>query len=706
MKQFILRKSRLYAALGLLLASHGICAQQREDVDGFFHAPETFIAENGANGILWTYWDNSGSPSPNWMSPTFTPGAGWQQGRGGFFENSSNTTDDNTTAFSGELLLRSAVPLSAAEVGSFMLWGRWDDSIEVYINGVLAAQKPSWTGQYQYIALTPAGRAALQAGVNTIAVRVVNSGGPGYFDMGIAAVPELVAPPVSGYAQNTALSAITDLVQERLAEALVPGAAVAVARQRTSDGQIEILYSAGFGYMEKEFNRPIPHDAVFRLASLDKPPSLAALKRMMVGASSWTYNATTQVYDSTCNPNANQNNPNAVKFPDPQSSSPLNCDDSVLDIMIDLGVISPFEIVDTRIQSITLADILAFSGNFAPRPGFNSGIAEYYAHLGITPSQSSPEQLMRWYFTNPLVRDPGTGPYNSDGSAIVRYLVDELGGGLEHYLQDEFLAGLPKQDMYIAHERTENRVRYADNQLREPWYRTDSAPTDFWIGLEDALALAATAETVAVANFRYDPNSRNWNGGMPGSQTAMRNWRINGDDVSVVWLNNSGGLDFEFNSPTNAMNEIQTLLRTLPISAWQSNSGRIRHVDSQSCIHPHYGSPTPVNGTVATLWGGCDNEARLTYSYTGRGSLQQASSGKCLHPSGGSANPAPGTPLVFWDGCDEPRLEFRIMFSGQLQHISSGLCVSPNPNSSINELILTTCNESDPKLKFEFIDAP
>ena len=45
-----------------------------------------------------------------------------------------------------------------------------DEDAEVYINGVLAAKVSGYSTDYESLALTPAGRAALRPGRNTLAV--------------------------------------------------------------------------------------------------------------------------------------------------------------------------------------------------------------------------------------------------------------------------------------------------------------------------------------------------------------------------------------------------------------------------------------------------------------------------------------------------------------------------------------------------------
>jgi hypothetical protein len=105
-----------------------------------------------------------------------------------------------------------------------------------------------------------------------------------------------------------------------------------------------------------------------------------------------------------------------------------------------------------------------------------------------------------------------------------------------------------------------------------------------------------------------------------------------------------------------------------------SAGARIAHI-SGLCLHPEGGSANPANDTRAVLWNDCTSMTRIQYKLLPSGSIQHVSSGKCLHPYGGSSNPANGTKLVFWTGCDEPRLAFELTARGSLRHVSSGKCL-------------------------------
>src|SRR5690606_40757218 len=101
-------------------------------------------------------------------------------------------------------------------------WGRWDDRLIVYINGKQVSEEPAvdlrnWSNTYRYVGLTQEARNALRVGQNNIAVRVEDTGGGKYMDLGLTLSPEMAHPPVDGDAPP-AFDEITEFVRREMSE--------------------------------------------------------------------------------------------------------------------------------------------------------------------------------------------------------------------------------------------------------------------------------------------------------------------------------------------------------------------------------------------------------------------------------------------------------------------------------------------------------
>ncbi|MCR6651344.1 MAG: serine hydrolase [Cellvibrionaceae bacterium] len=672
----------------------------RAETSGEFPAPTSFISPLGASGLLWTY--TTSQPTGTWMNTGYST-SGWSTGYAGFYSGTPNPGEQNNTQFSGgNLWLRATLNLSSTDVNKVMFWGRWDDQIEIYINGVAAASKVEWVGSYQYIGMTLAAKNALQTGNNLIAVRLTNTGDPGYFNLAIARNGGLASGPVTGFTKNKNLGWVTDHIRSVLNRETIPASTLAITQ--LIDGKMQVIYSAGFGYMDKAQTRPVRQDAVFRLASTDKTPTWVALRDMVIDDGSCPGLGISTIVVS------------GKTVTNPLTNDPMTCGDSVKDIMVEIGVLDENEVVPGDIGDITIEHLLTYKDFFTPRPDQQnaSAMTAYYNHLGITESQTSAFQLMRWYFTNPTLQTPGSscpgGCYNSDGAAVARYLVDYFGGGMENFLRNDLMSA-PVNDVFIAHERVEGRQFYANGLLREPWYRTETSPFPFWVGLEDALALSASAETLALT-FPEFPYGLNWgNGGMSGTISFVRTLEYTkssqSNTLGIAWLM-SGGSD-RIVAGTNGsytdqgLTNLLYLLEDMPIAEWASlEQGRIRHVQTGYCIHPSGGSSTPADGTPALIYNDCNSDPRLNFRYAAEFGLQQVSSSKCLHPEGGATYPISGKKVVYHSGCDENRLDFKIMLDGTLMHVPSGKCVVPESSQNGALLKLQVCSNSA-NMKFEFV---
>ncbi|WP_437571619.1 hypothetical protein [Sorangium sp. So ce542] len=77
-------------------------------------------------------------------------------------------------------------------------------------------------------------------------------------------------------------------------------------------------------------------------------------------------------------------------------------------------------------------------------------------------------------------------------------------------------------------------------------------------------------------------------------------------------------------------------------------------------------------------------------------------SGKCFVPQGGAMKPADNTPLVLSSNCSTLASSFRVLASGLLKHLPSGLCIHPNQGTAYNGVGLILNPYCGPEVRLSF----
>ena len=154
----------------------------------------SIVPTSRATGLEWRY--TTKPPAAKWFQPSFDDG-NWKAGPGGFGTDGTPGAVVRTVWNTNEIWLRRGFELSGELTGDVRLMVHHDEDVELYINGILAAQAEGYTVSYELLRLTPAGRAALQPGQNTIAIHCKQTGGGQYIDAGLVEVKEQGAHPPS-----------------------------------------------------------------------------------------------------------------------------------------------------------------------------------------------------------------------------------------------------------------------------------------------------------------------------------------------------------------------------------------------------------------------------------------------------------------------------------------------------------------------------
>jgi hypothetical protein len=133
----------------------------------------------------WRY--TTTKPADGWEKPEFDAAA-WTEADGGFGTKGTPGAVVRTEWKTADIWVRRSFELKELPTGEVMLRLHHDEDAEVYINGVLTAKVAGYITDYTEVPLTAAGRAALKAGANVIAIHCHQTGGGQYIDAGLVEV--------------------------------------------------------------------------------------------------------------------------------------------------------------------------------------------------------------------------------------------------------------------------------------------------------------------------------------------------------------------------------------------------------------------------------------------------------------------------------------------------------------------------------------
>jgi N-acyl-D-amino-acid deacylase len=185
---------------------------------------------------------------------------------------------------------------------------------------------------------------------------------------------------MGSYDQN-----ITDFMRKYA----IPGGAVAVLR----DGKL--IYARGFGYADVENKTPVQPDALFRIASVSKPITAAAIMKLV-------------------------------------EEGKLELDDRVAPLIAHLTP-APGATVDPRWEQITIRHLLNHTGGWdrnKPNGGFDPMARPAIAAAAVNaPAPASAETIIRYMKGMPLDFNPGEKHvYSNFGYAVLGRVIERLSG--------------------------------------------------------------------------------------------------------------------------------------------------------------------------------------------------------------------------------------------------------------------------------------
>ncbi len=262
-----------------------------------------------------------------------------------------------------------------------------------------------------------------------------------------APAPVSAQPPVDAALPETGavceeLASFDRLMRSFLCEHKVPGGSLAVTRHG------RLVYARGFGYADVERGEPVQPDSLFRIASVSKPITAAAVLQLV-------------------------------------DRGKLRLDDRVWSILSAAPGWAGPGYADPHLGEITVRQVLQHRGGWdreaSEDPMFRT--REIATQLGIQPPAAS-RDIVRYMLGRPLDFEPGARyAYSNYGYCVLGRVIEQVTGtDYESYVRTELLAPLGIHRMQIGRTlpvgRAAGEVRYY-----EPHSQT--GPSVFGTPLDD-----------------------------------------------------------------------------------------------------------------------------------------------------------------------------------------------------------------------------
>ena len=222
----------------------------------------------------------------------------------------------------------------------------------------------------------------------------------------------------------TPANAFDPEVQNFMSERGVPGGALAVAKNG------RLVYTRGYGWADREQRQSVRADSLFRIASISKPITAAAVLRLV-------------------------------------EANRLTLDARVLDYIKLPAHLEPGGIPDKRWHQITVRQLLQHTGGWDRERSFDPMFRPRLIAKAVgMPPPANAEAIIRYMLGQPLDFDPGTRyAYSNFGYCVLGRIIEQITRlPYETFVRHQILAPLGMQRMRLGASLEEGRaageVRY------------------------------------------------------------------------------------------------------------------------------------------------------------------------------------------------------------------------------------------------------
>jgi len=325
--------------------------------------------------------------------------------------------------------------------------------------------------------------------------------------------------PVSGETVSE-LEEFDTLMTEFLHKHKAPGGALAI----TKDGRL--VYARGFGYADVEKKEAVEPGSLFRIASVSKPFTVAAVLQLV-------------------------------------EHGKLKMDDKIFDLLKLEPLLEDGAKFDPRWKEITVEQVLHHKGGWdRDKSGDPMFMPIKIAKAFKAEPPANPEQIIRYMMGKPLDHDPGKKEvYSNFGYCVLGRVIERVSGEkYDAYVKKRVLKPLGITGMRLGHTLEERRakgeVKYYDHGegtavLGPQFGKKVPLPYGAWnLEAMDAHGgwIASAADVARFASALDDPKRfpalsgdriKNWfapvyihNGALDGTSTQMARPKIEG----VTWV--------------------------------------------------------------------------------------------------------------------------------------------------------------------------